>query len=67
MREVVQPAIRPQALALLHQHQDAGDSVLIITATNEFVTTPIAKALGVPRLLAVQLERGADGTVYRRD
>ncbi|MBP6304545.1 MAG: HAD family hydrolase [Giesbergeria sp.] len=61
MREVVQPAIRPQALALLRQHQDAGDSVLIITATNEFVTTPIAKALGVPELLAVQLERGADG------
>ena len=61
MREVVQPAIRPQALALLRQHQDAGDLVVIVTATNEFVTRPIAQALGVPDLLAVELERGADG------
>ena len=61
MREVVQPAIRPEALALLRQHQDAGDMVVIITATNEFVTAPIAQALGVDELLAVQLERGADG------
>ena len=61
MREVVQPAIRPQALALLRQHQDAGDSVLIITATNEFVTRPIAQALGVQELLATELERGPDG------
>ena len=61
MREVVQPAIRPEALALLRQHQSAGDRVVIITATNEFVTAPIAQALGVPELLAMQLERGADG------
>ncbi len=61
MREVVQPAIRPEALALLRQHQEAGDMVVIITATNEFVTAPIAQALGVSELLAVQLERGADG------
>ncbi|NMM87292.1 phosphoserine phosphatase [Rhodococcus sp. SRB_17] len=61
MREVVEPAIRPQALALLRQHQQAGDMVVIVTATNEFVTAPIAQALGVPELLAVQLERGADG------
>ena len=61
MREVVQPAIRPEALALLRQHQQAGDLVLIITATNEFVTTPIAHALGVPELLAMQLERDTDG------
>lgn len=61
MQEVVLPAIRPEALALLRQHQDAGDLVVIITATNEFVTAPIAQALGVAELLAVQLERGTDG------
>lgn len=61
MREVVQPAIRPEALALLRQHQSAGDRVVIVTATNEFVTGPIAQALGVPDLLAMQLERGPDG------
>ena len=61
MREVIGPAIQPQALALLRQHQDAGDEVLIVTATNEFVTTPIAQALGVPQLLSVQLARDAGG------
>ena len=61
MQEVVQPAIRPEALALLRQHRDAGDQVVIITATNEFVTGPIARALGVQELIAVQLARGSDG------
>ena len=61
MQEVIAPAIRPQALALLRQHQQAGDRVLIITATNEFVTRPIAQALGVDEILATELERGPDG------
>jgi len=61
MREVIAPAIRPEALALLQKHRDAGDELLIITATNEFVTRPIAQALGVPELLALELERGPDG------
>lgn len=61
MREVIAPAIRPQALDLIRQHQAAGDHVLIVTATNEFVTRPIAKALGVEELLAVQLARDAQG------
>ncbi len=63
MRTVVLPAIKPEALALLRQHQDAGDEVVIITATNEFVTRPIAEALGIKELIAVQLERGADGWI----
>ena len=61
LQEVIAPAVRPEALALLQQHRDAGDEVLIITATNEFVTAPIARLLGVDTLLAVELERGADG------
>lgn len=61
MREVIEPAIRPQALDLIRQHQLAGDQVVIVTATNEFVTRPIAKALGVQELLAVQLARDANG------
>lgn len=59
MREVITPAIRPQALALLREHQQAGDQVVIVTATNEFVTRPIAAALGVQELIAVELERDA--------
>ncbi|MDF1485410.1 HAD-IB family hydrolase [Ramlibacter sp. H39-3-26] len=63
MREVIAPAIHPQARALLRRHRDAGDRVVIITATNEFVTAPIAQALGVDELIAVRLARGADGWI----
>lgn len=57
MRAVVQKAIKPQALALVRSHQAAGDLVLIVTATNEFVTRPIAKAFGVDELIAINLVR----------
>jgi len=57
MREVIDPAVRPSALALLQKHRDQGDLMLIITATNEFVTRPIARLLGVDHLIAIELER----------
>jgi len=57
MCDVVLPAIRPQALELVRYHQAQDDHVVIITATNEFVTRPIADALGVPDLIAVELAR----------
>jgi HAD superfamily hydrolase (TIGR01490 family) len=57
MRTVVQKAFQPQALELVRQHREAGDQVIIITATNEFVTRPIANAFGVTELMAVELER----------
>ncbi|MET0311858.1 MAG: HAD family hydrolase [Burkholderiaceae bacterium] len=61
MAEVIQPALREEARALVRGHQAAGDQVIIITATNEFVTRPIATALGVDELIAVGLQKGADG------
>ena len=61
MREVIEPNILPQATALLRQHQDAGDLVAIITATNRFVTAPIAAALGVEHLIAAVPQQDADG------
>ena len=63
MREVIAPVIHPQALELVRRHQAAGDEVLIITATNEFVTQPIAEAFGVQQLIAVELERDAGGWI----
>lgn len=63
MRAVIEPAIQPQALELVRNHQRAGDRVAIVTATNEFVTEPIARAFGVDELIAVQLERGPDGWI----
>lgn len=62
MREVMAPMLRPPAFELVREHQARGDLVAIVTATNEFVTAPIAAALGVEHLLAVQLEREPDGT-----
>ena len=63
MRTVVLPAMNEGARALVRQHQAAGDEVVIITATNEFVTRPIAELFGVRELIAVELERGADGWI----
>lgn len=57
MRAIVQKSIHPQALTLVQQHQAAGDAVVIVTATNEFVTQPIAAAFGVPELIAIKLVR----------
>lgn len=61
MRDVMALQFTPQAFELVREHQARGDLVAIVTATNEFVTAPIAAAFGVDHLLAVQLEREADG------
>ncbi len=58
---VVQKAITPQALALVQQHRQAGDDIVMVTATNEFVTRPIADAFGITELIAVELARDAQG------
>ena len=58
---VVQKVILPQALALVQQHRQAGDDIVIVTATNEFVTRPIAEAFGVKELIAVELARDGKG------
>jgi HAD superfamily hydrolase (TIGR01490 family) len=60
MEQVIVPAIRPTALELVRSHQDAGDWVALVTATNDFVTAPIARAFGIETLLAVELEYGQD-------
>jgi HAD superfamily hydrolase (TIGR01490 family) len=63
MREVIAPAIKPAARALLQKHLDQGDLVAIVTATNHFVTAPIAEALGVSHLIAAMPETAADGSI----
>ena len=55
MGAVIQKGIKPQALELVQAHQRAGDTVIVVTATNAFVTRPIAKAFGVDELIAVEL------------
>lgn len=63
LEDVIRPAIQPQALDLVEQHRAQGDLIAIVTATNEFVTQPIAQAFGVEHLIAVKLVRDAEGRV----
>jgi HAD superfamily hydrolase (TIGR01490 family) len=63
MDEVIRPALRPAALQLVRGHQQDGDAVVVVTATNEFVTRPIAQALGVDELIAVELARDGSGWI----
>jgi len=61
LSEVMQPQLHPAALQLVRQHQAAGDLVAIVTATNDFVTRPIAGLFGVDVLIATDLARDAQG------
>jgi HAD superfamily hydrolase (TIGR01490 family) len=56
MHEVIRPAIVPAALELVRQHRDAGDLCCMVTATNEFITGPIAAVFGVDKLIACEAE-----------
>jgi HAD superfamily hydrolase (TIGR01490 family) len=61
MERIIRPAILPAALDLVEQHRLRGERLVMVTATNEFVTRPIAEAFGMDVLLAVELERDAHG------
>jgi len=61
MAEVIAPAIRPAARDLVQRHLDAGDLVAIITATNHYLTAPIARAFGVEHHIAAMPEYDAHG------
>ncbi len=61
MREVVAPALRPEARALVESHRERGDRLALVTSTNDFITAPIAAAFAIDTLIATRLERGADG------
>jgi HAD superfamily hydrolase (TIGR01490 family) len=61
MSAVIEKNIKKPALDLIERHRVAGDEILMVTATNEFVTELIAKRFGIEHLIAVQLETGADG------
>ena len=56
VRTKITPLITPAARALVEQHRVRGDTLLIITATNSFITTPIAAAFGIPHLIATEPE-----------
>lgn len=57
MQEYIEPIVLPKALALVEKHRQAGDRLLIITATNSFITRPIGERYGITELL------GSDGEI----
>ncbi len=65
MAEVIIPALRPSAQALVERHRAGGDLCVIITATNEFVTAPIARRFGIEHLIATGVERDGEGFTGR--
>ncbi|MCK5639959.1 MAG: HAD family hydrolase [Gammaproteobacteria bacterium] len=57
MTEKIAPIMLPAARELLTKHREQEDELLIITATNRFITGPIASAFGVDSLLATEPEQ----------
>ena len=57
---------RPGALAAIAQHQRQGDMVVLATASNDIYAVPIARALGIEKVLATRVEIGNDGRLTGR-
>jgi HAD superfamily hydrolase (TIGR01490 family) len=57
MREHILPRMGPKARALVKMHVGEGSLCAIVTATNAFITAPIAREFGVPHLVATELEQ----------
>ena len=56
MVQKIQPMMTEKSKALVEKHRANGDLLLIITATNSFVTGPIATAFGIPNLIGTDPE-----------
>ncbi|MEF3075735.1 MULTISPECIES: HAD family hydrolase [unclassified Methylobacter] len=52
IEEIIRPLLLKSAQELIAKHRDRGDTLLVITATNRFVTEPIVKLYGIDNLLA---------------
>jgi HAD superfamily hydrolase (TIGR01490 family) len=56
MQQMIEPIMLPRGKELIEKHRNAGDILMIITATNRFVTAPIARSLNIEHLLATEPE-----------
>ncbi|OUR83296.1 phosphoserine phosphatase [Cycloclasticus sp. 46_120_T64] len=54
--EKIRPLVLPAALQLVEKHRQRGDQLIVITATNRFVTEPIVELFGIPHMLATEPE-----------
>lgn len=56
IEDVIKPLMLKPAQQLIDKHKDRGDTLLVITATNRFVTEPIVQLYGIENLLATTPE-----------
>ncbi|MCW9013015.1 MAG: HAD-IB family hydrolase [Gammaproteobacteria bacterium] len=56
LEEKIRPLMSPASFELIAKHKASGDTPVVITATNSFVTAPIVKAFGIKHLLATEPE-----------
>jgi HAD superfamily hydrolase (TIGR01490 family) len=67
INEIIKPMILKKAVDLVNQHKEAGDRLLIITATNSFITKPIGELFGIDELIGTDPEENEGeftGKVY---
>ena len=67
INEIIKPMILKKAVHLVNQHKEAGDRLLIITATNSFITKPIGELFGIDELIGTDPEENEGeftGKVY---
>ncbi len=62
---IIRPIITRDAVSLVEKHRRCGDTLLVITATNRFVTEPIVECFGIENLLATEPERDHSGYTGR--
>ena len=60
LTRLIDPIVLPEARALVQRHRAAGDTPVIITATNRFVTAPIAARFGIEHLIATEAEMNGE-------
>ena len=56
INEIIKPMILKKAVDLVNQHKETGDRLLIITATNSFITKPIGELFGIDELIGTDPE-----------
>ena len=56
LEEKIRPIISNDAIKQVEKHRDQGDTLLVLTATNRFITSPIVAEFGIENLLATEIE-----------
>ncbi len=60
------PRLKPRGRAAVERHRAAGDRIVLTTATNRFLTEPVAAALAIHELIATELAVDAEGAFSGR-